>query len=180
MKCPYCNADNPQDANYCHMCGRLMRNSAIKWALFLAGIAILGGIWLIPELIDSNSNEIPSFNRSHNIDSSGDSEIIESPATILENLVEEATTNEYVNAPQVTSIYYRVIGTTAELYEYMINNGQTYMSDLNLVYHKGATIKGERCDLGELGEFIMVHWYEEGVERRGFINMKDVEEAYRQ
>ncbi len=64
----------------------------------------------------------------------------------------------------------------------MANNdrNQTYMGYLNLVYNQGTIIKGEVCTLDHLGTYIMVHWNDQGIKRRGFININDVEEAYRQ
>lgn len=180
--CPSCKSDNPNEAKFCHMCGTPFRKK-VKWWQFLAGILLMIGVGAI--MLRSCENETYNYNYENDSNYSQESAEVEyynSFSTDMEE-VETAPEMEYDEEPSYTDIYYRVTVREAKLYDfYMANNdrNQTYMGYLNLVYKKGTVIKGEVCTLDNLGTYIMVHWNDKGTERRGFININDVEEAYRQ
>lgn len=196
MICSKCNADNPNEAKFCHMCGAPFRKN-VKWWQIIASILLMTGVLTIP--FRSCENEIYNYNYENTVDYSQEStkDVNYNSFSTVSEEVETTPEVEYYEEPSYqysepsyqysgaayTDIYYIVTANEAKLYDYyMVNNdrNQTYMGDLNLVYKKGAVIKGEICTLDNLGTYIMVHWNDKGTERRGFISINDVEEAYRQ
>lgn len=186
MKCKNCGEIIPDDSKYCELCGTKQGNARSIWLVLLA---VLFVVIIIVVLMLSNSsrpnrNEVNQQDQDTLYSYTGEDSSLE----VLEEQVEEYAgqdddwekTDSYSEPESSNSVlknrsYYRVNVTEARIYDYMsAGTDSTYMSYLNLVYKRGATIEGEIVYLPNHGEYLMVTWNESGTNRRGFVKLSDV------